>query len=146
MQQLSPWTVKMPNNLADPTIFTLRSMCFTKYKGKRIKRRIKKTCNHQRGHSRRRQFLQSEKASSYSYLHNHIYSTHLVASPAGLGDDARELIDLGLGAPKGAELGCYQTRRMSRGCRVVREQTFFLVYLRARLSLPLRSSSMTRRS
>lgn len=70
-------------------------------------------------------------------------------STTGLGDDALQLIDLLLGTAKGTEL--FRGRiRVSLGCacpaRMENAHTLFLASLRARLSLELRSNSMTRRS
>lgn len=70
----------------------------------------------------------------------------LVTSTAGLSDDALELVNLGLGTTEGTELQCELVLISWGECGVWVRRTLFLASLRARLSLELRSNSMTRRS
>lgn len=81
------------------------------------------------------------------FSHPYANFLHLVTGTAGLGDDALELVDLRLGAAESSELG----EGVSDVCRGGWRRrgvkhTLFLASLRARLSLLLRRSSMTRRS
>lgn len=74
-------------------------------------------------------------------------SVNLVTGTAGLGDDLGHLVDLGLGTAEGAELWkTWLAGHDARGVVSNEPRTLFLASLRARLSLELRSSSITRRS
>lgn len=80
------------------------------------------------------------------FLHPYANLLHLVTGTAGLGDDALELVDLRLGAAESSELG-RTVSDVSTGLEIEGvKHTLFLASLRARLSLLLRRSSMTRRS
>lgn len=72
---------------------------------------------------------------------------NLVTGTAGLGDDLGHLVDLRLSTAEGTELwrtGLARDNSYEKSSNGPR--TLFLASLRARLSLELRSSSITRRS
>lgn len=77
---------------------------------------------------------------------NHFDWIRLVTGTAGLGDDALEFVDLLLGTDEGTELRnrSQQDDLVAAAVERLVMHTLFLASLRARLSLELRSNSITR--